>query len=52
VVNWGLCRPHADASAVDSWQKPYASEPPVWFHEILRPTARRTSRRKRILLGR
>jgi hypothetical protein len=21
----------------DSWQKPYAAEPPVWFHDIFRP---------------
>jgi hypothetical protein len=24
----------------DSWQKPYASEPEVWFHEIFRPNGK------------
>ncbi|TAL27244.1 MAG: 1,4-beta-xylanase [Alphaproteobacteria bacterium] len=37
AYNWGFVQGRTQTHLPwDSWQKPYAAEPPVWFHEILR----------------
>jgi hypothetical protein len=37
LYNWGFVQGRTQTHLPwDSWQKPYASDPPVWFHEILR----------------
>lgn len=37
LFNWGFVQGRTQTHLPwDSWQKPYASEPPLWFHEILR----------------
>ena len=37
AFNWGFVQGRTQTHLPwDSWQKPYATEPPVWFHEILR----------------
>ena len=38
AYNWGFVAGKTQTQYPwDSWQKQYTSEPPVWFHEILRP---------------
>jgi hypothetical protein len=38
AYNWGFVPARATRFYPwDSWQKPYAAEPPVWFHDIFRP---------------
>lgn len=38
AYNWGFVAGKSQTIYPwDSWQKPYASEPPVWFHDIFRP---------------
>jgi hypothetical protein len=37
AINWGFVSGKSQTIYPwDSWQKPYASEPPVWFHDIFR----------------
>ena len=37
AYNWGFVQGKTNTIYPwDSWQKPYATEPPVWFHDILR----------------
>lgn len=37
AYNWGFVAGKSNTIYPwDSWQKPYASEPPVWFHDIFR----------------
>ena len=37
MMNWGFVSGKSQTIYPwDSWQKPYASEPPVWFHDIFR----------------
>jgi hypothetical protein len=37
AYNWGFVQGKTNTIYPwDSWQKPYASEPPVWFHDIFR----------------
>lgn len=46
AYNWGFVAGKSNTIYPwDSWQKPYASEPPVWFHDIFRQdgTAYRTA---------
>jgi hypothetical protein len=38
AYNWGFVAGKSQTIYPwDSWQKPYAAEPPVWFHDIFRP---------------
>jgi hypothetical protein len=38
AYNWGFVAGKTQTIYPwDSWQKPYPSEPPVWFHDIFRP---------------
>lgn len=38
AYNWGLVQGKTQTHcAWDSWQAPYAVEPPVWFHDIFKP---------------
>jgi hypothetical protein len=38
AYNWGFVAGKTQTIYPwDSWQKPYAAEPPVWFHDIFRP---------------
>jgi hypothetical protein len=38
---WGLIQGKTQTHLPwDSWQKPYTSEPPLWFHEIFHPDGR------------
>ena len=38
AYNWGFVAGKTNTIYPwDSWQKPYAKEPPVWFHDIFRP---------------
>lgn len=38
AYNWGFVAGKSQTIYPwDSWQKPYPSEPPVWFHDIFRP---------------
>ena len=38
AYNWGFVAGKTQTIYPwDSWQKPYADEPPVWFHDIFRP---------------
>ena len=38
AYNWGFVAGKTQTIYPwDSWQKPYAQEPPVWFHDIFRP---------------
>lgn len=38
AYNWGFVSGKSQTIYPwDSWQTPYASEPPVWFHDIFRP---------------
>lgn len=38
AYNWGFVAGKSNTIYPwDSWQKPYAAEPPVWFHDIFRP---------------
>lgn len=38
AFNWGFVSGKTQTIYPwDSWHKPYTSEPPVWFHDILRP---------------
>ena len=38
AYNWGFVAGKTQTQYPwDSWQKAYTSEPPVWFHEILKP---------------
>jgi len=37
AYNWGFVAGKTNTIYPwDSWKKPYASEPPVWFHDIFR----------------
>jgi len=37
AINWGFVAGKSNTIYPwDSWQKPYAAEPPVWFHDIFR----------------
>lgn len=37
LFNWGFVQGRTQTHLPwDSWQKPYASDPPLWFHEVLR----------------
>ncbi len=37
AYNWGFVAGKSQTIYPwDSWQKPYAAEPPVWFHDIFR----------------
>ncbi len=37
VINWGFVAGKSNTIYPwDSWQKPYAQEPPLWFHDIFR----------------
>lgn len=39
MMNWGFVSGKSQTIYPwDSWQKPYDAEPPVWFHDIFRPT--------------
>jgi len=39
AYNWGFVSGKSQTIYPwDSWQKPYPAEPPVWFHDIFRPT--------------
>ncbi len=39
AMNWGFVSGKSQTIYPwDSWQKPYAAEPPVWFHDIFRPS--------------
>jgi hypothetical protein len=38
AYNWGFVAGKSNTIYPwDSWEKPYAAEPPVWFHDIFRP---------------
>ena len=38
AYNWGFVSGKTQTTYPwDSWQKQYAGEPPVWFHDIFRP---------------
>jgi hypothetical protein len=38
AINWGFVAGKSNTIyAWDSWQKPYAQEPALWFHDIFRP---------------
>jgi hypothetical protein len=38
AYNWGFVAGKTNTIYPwDSWEKPYAAEPPVWFHDIFRP---------------
>ena len=38
AYNWGLVVGKTQTNYPwDSWQKPYESEPPLWFHEVFQP---------------
>jgi hypothetical protein len=38
AYNWGFVAGRSQTNYPwGSWQQPYASEPPLWFHDILRP---------------
>ncbi len=39
MMNWGFVSGKSQTIYPwDSWQKPYDGEPPVWFHDIFRPS--------------
>ncbi|BBY07906.1 hypothetical protein MNVI_32240 [Mycobacterium noviomagense] len=38
AINWGLVAGKTQTYFPwDSWEQPYADDPPVWFHDLLRP---------------
>ena len=49
MINWGFVNGKTQTDMPwDSWQRPYTSRPPVvWFHDLLRPTARLPGARDR-----
>jgi hypothetical protein len=41
AYNWGFVAGKSNTIYPwDSWKKPYAGEPPVWFHDIFRPNGK------------